>query len=197
MSANTFDLDKKELIKQSFNQMDRHLQGTQYSLAQKLALTCRILFDNGHDSGLAGQITARGEEPGTYLTQRLGLGLNDALQRMGERVASQDLQYFITAVLLQTETGGNLAEIMENIGHLIRERLKLKGKVRALTAEGRYSALILALLPFVVFVALYVLNRSYVDILFKEPAGPKIIAVGIISIILGIYWMRRIIEIKV
>lgn len=132
-----------------------------------------------------------------YEEQRLGLGLNDALRRMGERVASQDLQYFITAVLLQTETGGNLSEIMENIGHLIRERLKLKGKVRALTAEGRYSALILSLLPFVVFVALYILNRSYVDILFIEPAGPKIIAAGITSIILGIFWMRRIIQIKV
>ncbi len=77
MSGNTFDLNKKELIKQSFHQMDRYLQGTQYSHTQKLALTCRILFDNGHDSGLAGQITARGEKPGTYLTQRLGLGFDE------------------------------------------------------------------------------------------------------------------------
>lgn len=77
MSGHTFDLDKNELIKQSFSQMDVHLQGTQYSRAQKLALTCRILFDNGHDSGLAGQITARGEKQGTYLTQRLGLGFDE------------------------------------------------------------------------------------------------------------------------
>lgn len=83
MSANggtdgdTFGLDKNELIKQSFSQMNAHLQGESYAHAQKLALTCRILFDNGHDSGLAGQITARGEKQGTYLTQRLGLGFDE------------------------------------------------------------------------------------------------------------------------
>ncbi|SES82316.1 L-fuculose-phosphate aldolase [Nitrosomonas marina] len=77
MGTDTFNFDKKELIKQSFDQMDIHLQGTQYSLAQKVALTCRILFDNGHDSALAGQITARSEKPGTYLTQRLGLGFDE------------------------------------------------------------------------------------------------------------------------
>lgn len=77
MSGKTFDVDKNELIRQSFNQMDAVLQGADYTLAQKLALTCRILFDNGHDSGLAGQITARAEKPGTYLTQRLGLGFDE------------------------------------------------------------------------------------------------------------------------
>ena len=77
MSNHTFKLDKDQLMKQSFDQMDIHLQGTHYSMAQKLALTCRILFDNGHDSGLAGQITARAERPGTYLTQRLGLGFDE------------------------------------------------------------------------------------------------------------------------
>ena len=63
MNNKTFNLDKDELIARSFNEMDTHLQGTDYSMAQKLALTCRILFDNGHDSGLAGQITARAEKP--------------------------------------------------------------------------------------------------------------------------------------
>ena len=77
MNNNTFNLDKSQLIEQSFVQMDTHLQGTDYSAAQKLALTCRILFDNDHDSGLAGQITARGDTPGTYLTQRLGFGFDE------------------------------------------------------------------------------------------------------------------------
>lgn len=77
MNNKTFNLDKDELIARSFTEMDAHLQGTDYSMAQKLALTCRILFDNGHDSGLAGQITARTEQPGTYLTQRLGLGFDE------------------------------------------------------------------------------------------------------------------------
>ena len=77
MSNDTFNLNKDELILQSFVQMEQHLRGVEYTLAQKLALTCRILFDNGHDSGLAGQITARGETPGTYLTQRLGYGFDE------------------------------------------------------------------------------------------------------------------------
>lgn len=77
MTNNTFSLDKNQLMKQSHAQMDKHLQGADYTPTQKLALTCRILFDNGHDSGLAGQITARGEAPGTYLTQRLGFGFDE------------------------------------------------------------------------------------------------------------------------
>lgn len=132
-----------------------------------------------------------------YEEQRLGLGINPALKRMGERVASQDLQYFVTAVMLQTETGGNLAEVMENIGYLIRERLKLKGKIQALTAEGRFSALILALLPFVVFLALTLLSRKYIDTLFIEPNGKYLIGIGLFNILLGVLWMRKIIRINV
>jgi tight adherence protein B len=132
-----------------------------------------------------------------YEEQRLGLGINPALKRMGERVASQDLQYFVTAVMLQTETGGNLAEVMENIGYLIRERLKLKGKIQALTAEGRLSAFILALLPFAIFIALNSLNPKYVQTLFIEPTGKYLIGVGLFNILLGVLWMRRIIRINV
>jgi tight adherence protein B len=132
-----------------------------------------------------------------YEEQRLGLSIAAALKRMGERVASQDLQYFVTAVMLQTETGGNLAEVMENIGYLIRERLKLKGKIQALTAEGRLSAIVLALLPFIVFLALTVMSRKYVDTLFSEPAGIYLMGGGILSILIGILWMRRIIKIDV
>ncbi len=130
-----------------------------------------------------------------YDEQRLGLSVAGALKRMGERVASQDLQYFVTAVMLQSETGGNLAEVMENIGHLIRERLKLKGKIQALTAEGKFSALILTALPFLVFFALMVMNRKYMDTLFTDPAGKYLIGMGIMNIIAGIIWMKRIIRI--
>lgn len=138
-----------------------------------------------------------GEMRIVFEEQRLGLGMNDALKRLGERVASQDLQYFITAVMLQTETGGNLAEILENIGYLIRERLKLKGKIQALTAEGRFSALILALLPFIIFVAINLISRDYMTSLLEEPSGHKIIGAGMVSICLGILWMKNIIKIKV
>ena len=112
----------------------------------------------------------------TYEEQRLGLSVSQALRRMSERVASQDLRYFVTAVLIQTETGGNLAEILENIGHLIRERLKLKGKVKALTAEGRFSALILIWLAHRDLRGRSIfLNRPYIMILLTDPMGTKIL----------------------
>lgn len=132
-----------------------------------------------------------------YEEQRLGLSVPAALKRMGERVASQDLQYFVTAVMLQSETGGNLAEVMENIGRLIRERLKLKGKIQALTAEGKLSAFILALLPFAVFFALIVMNRKYIDTLFTDPAGIYLIGICLFNILVGIIWMRRVIRLDV
>ncbi len=76
-TPDTFALDKQALVQNAYRQMDTHLEDSGYTLRQKLALTCRILFDNGHDSGLAGQITARTDQPGSYLTQRLGLGFDE------------------------------------------------------------------------------------------------------------------------
>jgi tight adherence protein B len=133
----------------------------------------------------------------TYEEQRLGLSLQQAFRRMGERVACQDLRFFVTAVLIQSETGGNLAEILENIGLIIRDRLKLKGKVKGLTAEGRFSALILSLLPFVTFLAFYVVSPQYILTLFRDPFGIKLLSAGITSIIFGILIMKRMVNIKV
>lgn len=133
----------------------------------------------------------------TYEEQRLGLSVSQALRRMSERVASQDLRYFVTAVLIQTETGGNLAEILENIGLLIRERLTLKGKVLALTAEGRFSALVLIGLPILTFVALFFLNREYIMTLLVHPLGVKFLTGAIVSIILGALVMKKLVTIKV
>jgi tight adherence protein B len=133
----------------------------------------------------------------TYEEQKLGLSMPQAFRRMGERVASQDLRYFVTAVIIQAETGGNLSEILENIGLIIRDRLKLKGKVRGLTAEGRFSALILSLLPFVTFLALYLVNREYVLTLFRDPLGVRFLTVALISISIGIFIMKRMVSIKV
>jgi tight adherence protein B len=133
----------------------------------------------------------------TFEEQKLGLSMPQAFRRMGERVASQDLRYFVTAVIIQSETGGNLSEILENIGLIIRDRLKLKGKVKGLTAEGRFSALILSLLPFVVFLTLFFLNRSYVMTLFREPLGVKLLTGALTSIGIGIYIMKRMVAIKV
>jgi tight adherence protein B len=133
----------------------------------------------------------------TFEEQKLGLSMPQAFRRMGQRVASQDLRYFVTAVIIQSETGGNLAEILDNIGHIIRERLKLKGKIQGLTAEGRFSALILSLLPVVTFLALYFVNRKYVMVLFRDPMGIKLLTGALISIGFGIFVMKRMVTIKV
>lgn len=132
-----------------------------------------------------------------YEEQRLGLGLPVALRRLAERVASPDLRYFVTAVLIQNETGGNLAEIMENIGYIIRERLKLAGKVRGLTAEGRFSAIILGLLPLVIFMLMTFINYNYIMTLWREPLGYKLLVTGVISVLIGALWMKKMIQIKV
>jgi len=133
----------------------------------------------------------------TYEEQRLGLSVSQALRRMSERVASLDLRYFVTAVLIQTETGGNLAEILENIGSLIRERLTLKGKVMALTAEGRFSAMVLIGLPILTFGALFYLNRPYIMTLLVDPRGIKLLTGAIISIIMGALVMKKMVTIRV
>jgi len=132
-----------------------------------------------------------------YEEQRLGLSVSQALRRMSERVESQDLRYFVTAVLIQTETGGNLAEILENIGALIRERLTLKSKVLALTAEGRFSALVLIGLPILTFVALFFLNRPYIMTLLVDPVGVKVLTGAIISVIMGALVMKKMVTIRV
>lgn len=129
--------------------------------------------------------------------QRLGLGLNKALNRMADRVASRDLRFFVTAVSIQSETGGNLAEILENIGQLIRARLQLKGKISGLTAEGRFSALILAGLPVAIFLILYIVNPKYILMLLSDPLGNRLLLGGIGSMVLGILWMKKIIQINV
>jgi tight adherence protein B len=133
----------------------------------------------------------------TYDEQKLGLSLSQAFRRMGERVASQDLRFFVTAVIIQSETGGNLSEILENIGLIIRDRLKLKGKIQGLTAEGRLSAVILSLLPLVTFLALYLLNRQYVMVLFQDPMGINFLTAALISVGIGIFIMKRMVTIKV
>jgi tight adherence protein B len=133
----------------------------------------------------------------TFEEQKLGLSMPQAFRRMGERVASQDLRYFVTAVIIQSETGGNLSEILDNIGLIIRDRLQLKGKIQGLTAEGRFSALILSLMPFAIFLALYLINREYIMTLFSDPLGIKLLTGALISISFGMLVMKKMVNIKV
>lgn len=126
-----------------------------------------------------------------------GVPINDALLNLATRVPSDDLRFFVIAVLLQRETGGNLAEILDNISMLIRERFKLMGTVRVLSAEGRMSAWILTLLPIATGLVINLVNPRFMAVLWKDEAGLKLVALAAVLMIFGILWMRKIIRIRV
>ncbi|ACC74403.1 type II secretion system F family protein [Paraburkholderia phymatum] len=126
-----------------------------------------------------------------------GVSMNDALMNLVSRVPVDDVRYFVIAVLIQREAGGNLAEILGNIATIIRERLKLLAKVRVLSAEGRLSAWILGLLPFIVIAALSVLNPGYCKVFWEDETGQKIAGVALSMMALGVLWLRKTVRIRV
>ncbi len=129
--------------------------------------------------------------------QNLGIPLEDALQGMTDRVPNLDLRFFATAVILQRQTGGDLAEILDKIGSLIRERFKIWGQVQALTGEGRLSGVVLLALPPLLFLAVYRLNRDYVMMLFTDEMGKKMLLGAVVMQLLGALVIRKIVNIKV
>lgn len=108
-----------------------------------------------------------------------------------------DLKFFVISVIIQRETGGNLAEILENISSLIRERFKLQGHVKALSAEGKLSATILILLPVAIAFLMSLINPRYIETLFTDPLGKAMIVFATFTMLLGVFVMKRLIEIKV
>ena len=129
--------------------------------------------------------------------QNLGIPMDEALNSMTDRVPNLDLKFFVTSVILQRQTGGDLAEILDKIGELIRERFKIWGQVQALTGEGRLSGIVLLALPPALFLAVYRLNPEYVMVLFTDPMGKQMLAGGVILQILGALVIRKIVNIRV
>ena len=129
--------------------------------------------------------------------QNLGIPMEDALTNMTNRVPNLDLKFFATAVVLQRSTGGDLAEILDKIGYIVRERFKIWGQVQALTGEGRLSGVVLLALPPVLFVAVYRLNPDYVMPLFYDPMGRQMLFFGVVMQLLGALAIRKIVNIKV
>ena len=126
-----------------------------------------------------------------------GISVQDALTNLATRVPSTDLRYFVISVLIQRETGGNLAELLSNISALIRARMKLLGAVRVLSAEGRLSAIILTVLPFALAAVINLVNPKFLSVLWTDPAGLKVSSGALLMMLLGIFWMWRIIKIRV
>lgn len=132
-----------------------------------------------------------------YETQNLGVGIDQALRDMLKRMPNIDLKFFVTAVIIQRQTGGDLAEILDKIGRIVRERFKILGQVQALTGEGRISGVVLMGLPIALFFAVYYLNPTYVMLLFTDPLGKKMVAGAIFLQILGAFAIKKIVNIKV
>jgi tight adherence protein B len=126
-----------------------------------------------------------------------GVPMNEALHGMAARVPLTDLRYLIIAVLIQRESGGNLAEILGNISQIIRARLKLVAHVRVLSAEGRMSAWILGLMPFAVMAVMTLTSPDYVGMLWKDPSGQRLLWYGAGMIVVGVFWLRKVIRIRI
>jgi tight adherence protein B len=127
----------------------------------------------------------------------LGIPFDDALEALTARVPNMDLRFFATALILQRQTGGDLAEILDKIGSLIRDRFRIWGQVQALTGEGRLSGIVLLGLPPVLFATVYYLNPDYCTVLFTDPMGKKMLAGAAVLQFVGALVIRKIVNIKV
>jgi tight adherence protein B len=133
----------------------------------------------------------------TYEEQNLGLSLKLALENLTARMPLLDLKLCITAVLIQRETGGNLAEILEKVAYTIRERFRIMGDLKTLTTSSRMSAWLLCALPIFVAIMVTVMNPDYMSVLWKDPRGHYLIAAAMFMQITGMLIVRKILNIKI
>jgi tight adherence protein B len=129
--------------------------------------------------------------------QKFGLPVRDALMNLTERVPLVDVKFFVTAVMLQRETGGNLAEILDNLSYVIRERFKILRQVRVYTAQGRLTMLLLMALPPLIVIVMLIMNPGFIRPLFSDPIGHTLIVAGITLQTVGYFVIRKIIQIEV
>src|SRR5215813_6645043 len=129
--------------------------------------------------------------------QNFGLPLNDALKELAERMPLVDVKFFVTAVAIQRESGGNLAEILDNLSHVVRERFKVQRQVRTHTAHGRFTGFVLLALPAGLALALSFIAPEQMRLLFNEPLGHMMIIGAIVMQTIGFFWIRKVIKIEV
>jgi tight adherence protein B len=172
-------------------------------LPDALELVARALRA-GHSLGAGMHVVAEempapiSEEFGrVYEEQNLGIAIEEAMQSMCERVPNLDLRFFVTSVAIQRQTGGDLAEILDKIGYVVRERYRILGQVKALTGEGRLSGIVLIALPFVLFLVMLHIQPAYVSALWTHPIGIRMSIFAILMQIFGALVIRKIVNIKV
>ena len=133
----------------------------------------------------------------TFDQQNFGLPLRDALNEMAARVGILDVRFFVTAVLIQRDTGGNLSEILENLAHVVRERFKIRRQVRVHTAHGRFTGYVLLALPAALAIALSLINPEHMQVLFRERTGQLMLVGAMVMQTIGFIWIRQVIKIEV
>lgn len=181
----------------------RRLQKFSAQLPETLELVSRAL-KAGHSLPAGIQLVAEQmadpigpEFARCYEEQNLGIPLEETLEEMTNRVPNVDLRFFATAIILQRKTGGDLSEILDKIGRLIRERFEIFGQIAALTGEGRLSGIVLLALPPVLFITMLKLNYDYIMMLFEDPLGQKMLVGAIVMQLIGAFVIKKIIDIKV
>jgi tight adherence protein B len=133
----------------------------------------------------------------TFEEQNFGISVKEALMNLAERVPLIDVRFFVTAVLIQRETGGNLSEILDNLSHVVRERFKILRQVRVFTAHGRMTGYVLMALPAALALALSFINPDHVNVLFEDRMGRLMILSSIIMQVVGYVWIRQVVKIEV
>ena len=139
----------------------------------------------------------QGEFRRTHEENRFGLPFEDALLAMADRVNIVDVRILTTAILIQREVGGNLAEVLDNLANVIRVRFTIRRQLRVYTAQGRFSGYVLAILPIAVGAAIYSLNPPYIRLLFTDPFGKLMLLMAVIFQIIGFLWIRKIVDIEI
>ena len=186
----------------SFKKRSR-LKQFEKQLPEALELIARSLrAGHAFSSGMKVAVDNFGDPLGPEFAQALdeinfGNPVADALRHLAYRIDCAEVKFFVVAVIMQRETGGNLAEIIDNIAHIIRERFKFNDRLKVLAAEGKISAVILTALPFIIFFAVRILNPEYINSLLDDPIGIRIVFAALILITIGIYIMKRMITIKI
>jgi tight adherence protein B len=182
---------------------NRRMQDFEEALPDALDLLARAIRA-GHPIGSGIKIVAdeanepvAGEFQRTFEEQRFGLPFDDTMLALAVRVPLIDLRMLVTAILIQREVGGNLAEVLDNLGEVIRQRFTVHRQLRVHTAQGRMSGYVLAVLPIAVGSIIYMANPEYIGLLFSHQLG-RLMLIGAISLqLLGFLWIRRIINIEI
>jgi tight adherence protein B len=133
----------------------------------------------------------------TFEEQRFGLPFDDAIIAMADRVQLIDVRILVTAILIQREVGGNLAEVLDNLATVIRARFTIRRQLRVYTAQGRFSGYTLAVLPIIVGFLIYALNPDYMKLLFTHPIGKLLVFLAVVMQVVGFLWIRKIINIEI